>query len=313
MGRKRRAQFPGAVYHLTARGNNRQDIYLDDHDRYAFMEMLAQAVERYDLKIHAFCLMTNHYHLFLRTREPNLARAMHWLNNRYTKRFLFRHERSGHLFQGRYQAVLIVDEAHWITLAHYIHLNPVRAGIVTDPASYNWSSFLDFTRPAARYPWLDHEWVLARYGHSPGQRRRRYREACLMHSEKGPDFWQGLIASIMLAADETKDKLSRKEKKRQIDPKNGFYKRASQPNPEAELKKIAAAFKIDQRDLLAKRRNYTPKMAAYYHLVRRCGMSFKDAGNMLNVSHAAAYKGLKIFEKMMAEDARINKLMGQLS
>jgi putative transposase len=313
MGRKRRAEFPGAAYHLTARGNNRQDIFLDDHDRYTFLDMLAQAVDRYGLKVHAFCLMTNHYHLFLHTSAANLARAMHWLNNRYTKRFLFRHDRSGHLFQGRYKAVLIVNEAHWITLAHYIHLNPVRAGIVTDPASYPWSSFLDYTRPEARHPWFDQEWVLARYGHSPGERRRRYRQACLMHSEKGPDFWQSLFFSIMLAAEDAKAKLSGKQKKTTIEPAQGSYKRRRQLDPEAELDKVASAFNVDKRVLLAKRRSFTPKMAAYYHLVRRCGLSCHEAGKMLDVSQAAAHKGLKAFEKIMDDDEKISKMMEALS
>jgi len=313
MARPWRIEFPEAVYHVTARGNNRAAIVRDDHDRREFISILGAAARRFNLKIFAFCLMTNHYHLFLHTSAANLARAMHWLNNRYTKRFLLRHQRSGHLFQGRYKAVLIVDEAHWITLAHYIHLNPVRAGIVTDPASYPWSSFLDYTRPDARHPWLDHEWVLARYGHSPAERRKRYRQACLTHSEKGPDFWQSLLASIILAADEARSKLSGKQKKTAIEPAQGSYKRRRRLDPEAELNKVSSAFKIDKRDLLAKRRNFVPKLAAYYRLVRVAGMSLLDASEMLNVSDAAVHQGLRRFEKMMQENEHIKKMMKELS
>src|SRR4030042_904598 len=112
-----RIQFPGAVYHVTARGNNRQDIFSGPEDRREFLELLGRAASRFGLKVFAFCLMSNHYHLFLCTLQPNLAAAMKWLNGTYTARCNRRHQRSGHLFQGRYKSILVADEAPWPQLS----------------------------------------------------------------------------------------------------------------------------------------------------------------------------------------------------
>src|SRR4030042_175007 len=110
MARPWRLQFPEAIYHLASRGNNRQAIFLDDDDRRTFLDLLGQAAPRFHLTIFAFCLMTNHYHIFLRTAKPNLAAAMHWLNCTYTMRFNRRHRRLGHLLQGRYKAVVVAEQ-----------------------------------------------------------------------------------------------------------------------------------------------------------------------------------------------------------
>ena len=120
--------FPDAVYHVTSRGNRRQDIFIDDFDRRDFLDRLGRASVRYNLRIHAFCLMSNHYHLFLRTPEPNLADAMRWINSGYALRLNRRHRQSGHVLQGRYKAALVIEQAHWINLSFYVHLNPVLPG-----------------------------------------------------------------------------------------------------------------------------------------------------------------------------------------
>ena len=131
MARPLRLEYPGAVYHLTSRGNARQDIFAGDADREKFLSILAATVGRYKWLCHAYCLMDNHYHLLLETPDPNLSLGMRMLNGVYTQTFNRDHQRVGHVFQGRYKAVLVEKDAHLVELCRYIVLNPVAAGMVT--------------------------------------------------------------------------------------------------------------------------------------------------------------------------------------
>jgi len=140
MARPLRIQFPGALYHVVSRGNGRQAIFLDAADRRRFLALLAEAVERHNLICHAYCLMDNHFHLLIETPEGNLARAMAWLNATFSQWWNKKHQRAGHVLQGRYWASLVQKDAYLLAAARYIELNPVRAGLVNDPARWRWSS-----------------------------------------------------------------------------------------------------------------------------------------------------------------------------
>ena len=126
MARPIRVEFEGAVYHITARGNERRRIFRDDADHEMFLATVGQCVEQHGLRLHGYCLMPNHYHLLLETPRGNLSRAIGWLQTAYTIRFNVRHQRSGHLFQGRFKAHLVEADAYAMTLLRYVHLNPVR-------------------------------------------------------------------------------------------------------------------------------------------------------------------------------------------
>jgi REP element-mobilizing transposase RayT len=140
MSRPLRIEYPGATYHITARGNERADIFRDNNDRQKLLEQLQIALQRYAIVIHAYVLMGNHYHLLLETPEGNMSQAMHFINGNYTGYFNHRHRRVGHLFQGRYKGLLVEKESYLLSLSRYIHLNPVRAGIVEYPEEYHWSN-----------------------------------------------------------------------------------------------------------------------------------------------------------------------------
>jgi len=129
MARPLRIEYPGAVYHVTSRGNARQSIFIDDVDRQLFLEVLGNVVEKYNWLCHAFCLLDNHYHNLVETQDPNLSLGMRQLNGVYTQRFNIRHHRVGHLFQGRYNAILVEKNVHLLEFCRYIVLNPVLAWI----------------------------------------------------------------------------------------------------------------------------------------------------------------------------------------
>jgi REP element-mobilizing transposase RayT len=141
MARPLRIEFPGALYHITARGNAGQDIFLDARDSQRFLDILAEVATRLRWRCFAYCLMTNHYHLVVETPAPNLAHGMRQLNGRYTQGFNFRHGRDGHLFQGRYKAILVDREPYLKEVCRYVVLNPVRAGLAPDARAWRWSSY----------------------------------------------------------------------------------------------------------------------------------------------------------------------------
>jgi REP element-mobilizing transposase RayT len=306
MARPWRIQFPEAVYHVTARGNNRAAIVRDDRDRRDFLELLGAAAHRFNLKIMAFCLMPNHYHLFLRTPEPNLSRAMHWLNATFTIRFNRRHHRVGHLLQGRYKAVLVAADAHWSELSIYIHLNPVRAGLAADPAEYEWSSFRDFIRARSCHDWLKPEHVLASYGGSPAARRKKYRADLAARNARPRSYWKDLQAEMAQAAREAMRELAIIHPSRGNKATVPEYKRASpRPDIPSVLKRVAEAFATDEQLIFASGRNGPARLASYWHLTRNLGFRPGEVASFFNLTGAAVTMGAKRFELKLQSDKSI--------
>lgn len=176
MSRPLRIAYPGAFYHLTSRGNAQATIFLDDADREIMLRVLASVVERFGWRIHAYCLMGNHYHLLAETPQPNLSRGMRWLNGVYTQRFNRRHERVGHVLQGRFNAILVERERYLLELARYIVLNPVRAGLAGAPGAWRWSSYLATAGMKAGPDWLCASTILEAFGEERRAAQGRYRK-----------------------------------------------------------------------------------------------------------------------------------------
>ena len=164
MARALRIEFAGAFYHVTSRGNERKPIYRDAADRLRKLAIIADIVDRFHLLLHAYVLMDNHYHLLIETLDANLARAMRALNGDYAKQFNRVHRRVGHLFQGRYKAILVDRDSYLVELSRYIHLNPVRAGIVERAEQYRWSSAQAYVGRRAAPRFLTMADLLGRFG-----------------------------------------------------------------------------------------------------------------------------------------------------
>ena len=141
MARQLRIEYEGAFYHITYRGNERKRIFFAESDYHKFRQYLVKAQERYGIVLHCYILMTNHYHFLIETPYANLSKAMHFLNSSYTTYAKMKHKRSGHLFQGRYKAILVDKDRYLLELSRYLHLNPVRAGMVNRPEDYSFSSY----------------------------------------------------------------------------------------------------------------------------------------------------------------------------
>lgn len=184
MPRKERVEFAGAIYHVMDRGDRLEAIYRDDRDREIFCKTLAEASGRAGWRVHSYVLMDNHYHLLLETPEANLSAGMHWMQATYTIRHNARHRLRGHLFQGRYKANLVDGDSdgYFLTASDYIHLNPVRAGLIADDQgleSFRWSSYPALIGdPEKRPAWLEGGRILSGFGSRDDETGRRlYREA----------------------------------------------------------------------------------------------------------------------------------------
>ena len=200
MARPLRLSLPGAVYHVPSRGNARHDIVADDRDRSQWLSFLAHVVDRYGWLCHAYCLMDNHYHLVIETPKPNLSIGMRQLNGRYTQAYNRRHEQVGHVFQGRFTAILVEKDAHLRELCRYVVLNPVRAKIVSHPRLWMWSSYRATVGETKAPGWLTTDWILSQFGQRGGPAQARYR-TFVAEGRGGPAPWEQLTGQIYLGSE----------------------------------------------------------------------------------------------------------------
>lgn len=200
MARPLRIELAGGLYHVTSRGDRREDIYFDDADRHAWLELLAHVCQRFNWTCHAWCQMSNHYHLVVETVEANLSQGMRQLNGVYTQHVNRRHGRVGHVFQGRYKAILVEKEGYLLELARYVVLNPVRAGMVADAALWPWSSYSAMVGRAEPPKWLNTAWLLGQFGRTRGEAVARYTD--FVRAGVGlPGVWEHLRGQIYLGGD----------------------------------------------------------------------------------------------------------------
>lgn len=200
MSRPLRLEFAGALYHITSRGDRREDIFEDDEDRARFLEILAGVVSDFNWVCHAYCLMSNHYHLLVATPDGNLSKGMRQLNGVYTQASNRRHGRSGHLFQGRYKAILVDEEAYLLEVARYVVLNPLRARMVEAVGDWPWSSYAATMGVAPRPAWLTVDGVLGHFGRRRPTARARFAQF-VAEGHGLPSIWNQLKRQVFLGDD----------------------------------------------------------------------------------------------------------------
>ena len=209
MARPLRIEFAGALYHVTSRGDGQEDIYLDDSDREVYLDVLADVKKRFNWTIHAYCLMSNHYHLLIETPDSNLAKGMRHLNGVYTQKFNRHHKRVGHVFQGRYKAILVQKESYLLELSRYIVLNPVRAQMVRSAKDWPWSSYRATAGFVEANPWLTKDWILSAFSRRKKIAIQKYR-TFVSEGRNQPKPWQDLKNQIYLGDDNFVDEMQSK-------------------------------------------------------------------------------------------------------
>ena len=305
MPRKVRLEFAGAVYHLLDRGDRREAIFRDDGDRETFLATLGQVCERTGWRVHACVLMTNHYHLLVETPQPNLVAGMRWFQTTYTVRFNRRHRLSGHLFQGRYKAVVVdpEQEGYFAALSDYIHLNPVRARMVSLQErlfDFRWSSYRWYAAQKGRPEWFDPARVLGELGfEDTAEGRRRYAER--MRGRALEELANGNAAENTqlrrgwcLGGAGFRERMLRLletagEKFSQAKEVDGAVRRSHGEDEARHLLQSAMAyFEIHQRDLVKLKRNDPRKLAIARLIRRRTSVPNKWIAEELSLGHVSS-------------------------
>ncbi len=204
-----RVQFPGAIYHVTSRGDRRQPIVVDDLDRDTFFQRIGATVQRFHWEMFAAVLMTNHFHLFFRTPQPNLSRGMQFLLGGYASWWNARHDYTGHVFQGRFHGFVVEDETYFWSVSRYAHLNPTPV-LVPRPEQWKWSTYAGYLNPDARVPWVDYDTLLHAWqgefgGNDPVDCYRQYVEQGLANRPVSP--FQSAIDGWILGSDKFADQV----------------------------------------------------------------------------------------------------------
>ncbi|MDD2273920.1 MAG: transposase [Desulfuromonadaceae bacterium] len=289
MARPLRIAYPGAYYHVTSRGNEQKDVFKSRRDREKFLEYLASATERYGAAIHAYCLMSNHYHLLLETPEGNLSQIMRHINGAYTTYFNIKRKRAGHLFQGRFKAILVEADEYAVELSRYIHLNPVRAGMVESPGEYLWSSFQSYIGQSKVPDWLKTDFILGYFGKSKLDAAKKY--GVFVEELIGKEYdspLQGVIGAAVLGSpgfveSVMETNVGKRELSRDLP---ALRQLTIRPTLEAIITAVDTVFHSDKK---------MARQAGMYLCHRYSGKLLREVSNLFKVSESAITEAARTF------------------
>jgi REP-associated tyrosine transposase len=274
MARPLRIEYPGALYHVTSRGDRQEAIFDGDRDRTAFLSVLSEVVSRFRWRCHAYCLMGNHYHLMIETPEANLTKGMRHLNGVFTQWSNRRHKRSGHLFQGRYKAILVDRDSYFLELARYIVLNPVRAAMVKHPRLWAWSSYGATMGTSLAPHWLTIDGLLAEFGRNHAGARRKYQQF-IKEGMSAESIWKDLKGQIYLGDDDFVERMRKKLGQRDEDVN---IPRVQQRGPAPKLSAIRRQHK--NRDEAIRAAHETGAYS-YQQIAKEFGVHFTTVGRIV--------------------------------
>jgi REP element-mobilizing transposase RayT len=280
MARPLRIEYEGAVYHVTSRGNEGKLIFRDDNDKELFLNTLEKVNKRYNWYSHTYCLMNNHYHLIIETPEGNLSKGMRQLNGVYTQMFNKRHKRVGHVFQGRYKAILIQKESHLLEACRYVVLNPVRSKAVKKPEEWKGSSYLGTLGKDKPHACLTTEWILGQFARRKRQAAKKYREFVEV-GIGGDNIWKDVKGQSILGKEDFVESLIDYVKEyrdvKEI-PKSQRY---------ADRPKLAVLFNEDIIEDRSKRNKQA------IEAVEKYGYSQKEVADYLGIHYSVISKLIK--------------------
>ncbi len=290
MSRPLRLEYEGAIWHVTSRGNERRDIFRDRNDRSTFLEILSSTIEFARWRLHAYVLMRNHYHLLIETPERTLSRGVKRLNESRAQHFNWRHDRVGHLFQGRFTGILVERETHLLELVRYIVLNPVRCGAVEHAFDYEWSSYRATAGLAQRPEWLEVDWILSQFHADRCIATKMYRD--FVADGRGAKYcpWEQVTGEVYLGGKEFCATVQRLIESRSPASEVPLRQRRLVRLPfELVLSMVCRKFGETSEGLREKSRRMGRKALA--QLAREeCDMTYRDIGTFLRTTDWAAAK-----------------------
>ena len=307
MARPWRIEYEGALDHVFSRGNKQQDIFVTDDDRYLFLDTIGQMSVRFDIDIFAYVLMSNHYHLLLRTPKANLSRSMQWLGTTYTRRFNLSHFQSGHLFQGRYKSILVENDAYLMQLCYYIHNNPLRAGMVKRLIDYRWSSYRAYAYDCRHAKWLNKDLILSQIHGT--DKHQQYRQKAQRYSDEHRRIWEDIRHGFIYGS----KKFVKQIKDRYIcgDPDPALPQQNSIIKDTDPVQLLSSASNLLQCDL-EKVKN-SPRVCEadkskrdilLYLLWQEGKYTNLQIGALLGLTHSSVSRRVAIIRKKIAKDQR---------
>jgi putative transposase len=313
MSRPLRIQYPDAWYHVMNRGRHGEMIYLDEQDYTAFIDLLQEAGAMWNIRIAAYCLMTNHYHILLQTPQANLDRCMRHINGIYTQRFNRKHHADGQIFRGRYKALLIDADNYLLEVVRYIHRNPVRAGMVNQPREYRWSSHRGYLSESSNWQWLSRNFVLEMLDNNKSTQMKAYNDFMnQMESDGIQDFYEKKNLPSILGTDGFIEKIKARffEIKRHEEIPQSRY---LEPTIE-DIKKITSKmYKTDMERLSKSRRgipNEARNVAVY---LARCytGKKLEEIGSAFAIAKYSTVSSIvgKIREQRRSDKALAKRML----
>ena len=301
MARPLRITYPGAFYHVTSRGNERKDIFKSKRDRERFLEYLESATQRYNAVIHVYCMMDNHYHLLLETPSGNLPQIMLHLNGAYTTYFNVKRKRSGHLFQGRYKAILVDIDEYAKELSRYIHLNPVRAKVVAIPEAYTWSSYQFYIGKQKSPEWLYIDFILSYFGKKVSIAQNNYQQFVTeIISKKYDSPLDDVISSTLLGSPDfiafIKDKyLSGKEPDKDI------------PALKELTEKVSVQDIFDEVEFVFGKESVLARNVKMFLCQRYTGEKLKVIGKYFGISESGVSQASRRISQKSDKDKKLKK------
>lgn len=301
MARPLRITYPGAFYHITSRGNELKLIFLSKRDREKFLEYLESASERYNAIIHVYCLMDNHYHLLLETPSGNLPQIMRHINGAYTTYFNVKHDRAGHLFQGRYKAILVEQDEYAKELSRYIHLNPVRAGIVDLPEGYEWSSYLSYIGKKQKFKWLYTDFIYGNFGKTKSSSEKQYQifVTSLVNSEYDSPLNNVVASTILGQSDFVSDIKEKHLTDKKIDREIPALKELADNISVDSINKEVDRFFSDQTRLSKNIKIYLTK--------KFTGKQLKEIGEEFGIGESGVSQSCRRFSQQIERNKKIKK------
>ncbi|GAX60617.1 transposase and inactivated derivatives [Candidatus Scalindua japonica] len=316
MARPLRIEYPSAFYHITTIGVGRQNIFFKDYDRKVFLEKLGDLHEKWGIIFHGYCLMTIHYHLELETPGGGLSRPLQWLNHVYAGYVNKEYKRVGHLFQGRFKSVLVEADEHLHVLSCYIHMNPVRAGIVRRPEEYRWSSYRDYLGTRQCPKWLDVKQTLEMFGVSEKEQRKEYQRFVIMGDEGNPlkEMSFGAILGTAQFVKRMREKLrNRKTEKSDAEISGMIYARPG-PGINEICKVVCEAYDFSKEEMCVKGRKGNEGRDMAIYLSRKYARSTCDeiGEHFGGIRPSAVSLGSRRVKDRLKTDKPFKKLVRQL-
>ena len=304
MARPLRLAFENAVYHITARGNRKENIFYSDRDRNVFVDKMNETFVKYSFICYSYCLMDNHYHLVVKTPLANISEGMHNLNTSYANWFKAKHDIVGVVFQGRFKSILVDEDSYALVVTVYVHINPIRAGVVKNLEEYKWSSYLDYIgKRKSIIERLDTSFILSRFDSDLRIAQEKYRCYVLENIDmKNPfeNLYKGTALGNEKFIEDIEGRIKSFGQNREIQETK--FKEACKADE--IINNMLEVFEVEKKEIFSKKRGNMYRQLALYSIKRFTSLPLNEIGELFGIDYTAVSQAFRRFEKRIKYDKK---------